>query len=785
MIDHHAFSVEPWSIRENPLDLAILAQVESVFTLSNGHIGLRGNLDEGEPHGLPGTYLNSFHELRPLPYAEAAYGYPQSSQTVINVTNGKLIRLLVDDEPFDVRYGNLGEHERVLDMQAGTLTRRVVWTSPAGVTVRVTSTRLVSFTHRAVAAICYMVEPVDQGLRVVVQSELVANESLPNVGDDPRAAAAVESPLVVEENLTMDASAVLVHRTKVSNLRLAAAMDHQIDGPPDTQVRAEGTGDISRVTVAAHIEPGQRLRLVKFIAYGWSSQLSRSALHDQVASSLADAQLTGWAGLLADQRSFLDEFWADADVEVDGDAEVQQAVRFGLFHILQAGSRAERRSIAAKGLTGPGYDGHAFWDTEAFVLPVLMYTRPQAAADALRWRQSTLPVACDHAARLNLAGAAFPWRTITGEECSGYWPAGLAAFHVNADIADAVVRYLDATGDRDFEVDAGIELLVGTARLWRSVGHHTIEGRFRIDGVTGPDEYSAVADNNIYTNLMAQKNLRAAVDVVTRLPERAQQLGVTVEEVAAWRRADTAMVIPYDDRIGVHSQAEGFTDHAFWDFAGTRPDQYPLLLHFTYFDLYRRQVVKQADLVLAMHLCPDAFTAEQKAANFAYYEALTVRDSSLSAGTQAVLAAEVGQLDLAYDYLAEAALMDLRDREHNTSDGLHMAALAGAWTALVAGFGGMRAGRGRISFVPRLPGGITRLSFRLRYRGRRLTVTVTGDQATYELRDGPPLSVKHEDILFELGDSPVSYPVAPVTSSPRPSQPPGREPISRKALASE
>ena len=663
------YSVEPWCVTERGLDLGTLARSESVFALANGHIGLRANLDEGDPHGLPGTYLNSFYELRPLPYAEAGYGYPQSGQTVINVTNGKLIRLLVDDEPFDIRYGTLDSHERSLDLRAGTLTRHVQWTSPAHDTVRITSVRLVSLTQRAVAAISYEVEVLgDEPLRIVLQSELVANEELPPQSDDPRAAAALEHPLESEEDTARDTHALLVHRTRRSNLRVAAGMDHIVEGPEQCKTEIMSSPDVCRLTVAARLPPGERLRIVKFLAYGWSSQRTRPALHDQVVAALAGARLGGWDGLVAEQRAYLDDFWAGADVEIDGDAEVQQAVRFGLFHILQAGARAEQRPIPAKGLTGPGYDGHTFWDTETFVLPVLTYTQPEAAGDVLRWRQLTLPIAQERAQELRLAGAAFPWRTLRGWESSGYWPAGTAAFHINADIADAVVRYVDATEDDAFEREVGLELLVETARLWRSLGHHDIDGRFRIDGVTGPDEYSAVADNNVFTNLMAQRNLSAAADAVARHGSECDRLGVTSEEAASWRDAAAAMVVPYDERLGVHPQSEGFTDHAVWEFASTRPEQYPLLLHFPYFDLYRKQVVKQADLVLAMHLCGEAFTREEKQRNFAYYEALTVRDSSLSACTQAVMAAEIGHLDLAHDYLGEAALMDLADLEHNTGD---------------------------------------------------------------------------------------------------------------------
>ena len=442
MIKQSAYGTEPWRLVEKRLDLDLLAQSESVFALSNGHIGLRGNLDEGDPHGLPGTYLNSMYEVRPLPYAEAGYGFPDSGQTVINVTNGKIIRLLVDDEPLDIRYGTLHSHERVLDLRAGTLTREVDWSSPAGARIKVTSVRLVSLTQRAIAAISYTVEPVDQKLRVVLQSELVTNEELPQRGNDPRLAAILESPLVSEEHQTYDGTpprVVLVHQTRCSQLRMAAGMSHEITCPGKMNGRTESYPDLGRSTVATELAPGQQLRIVKYIGYGWSSQRSRPALIDQIVGALAGAHLTGWDGLLAEQRAYLDEFWEGADVELDGDAEIQQAVRFGLFHILQAGARAEYRPIAAKGLTGTGYDGHTFWDTESFVLPVLMYTQPSAAADALRWRHLVLPEAKQHAADLGLAGAAFPWRTIRGQECSGYWPAGTAAFHINADIANAVL----------------------------------------------------------------------------------------------------------------------------------------------------------------------------------------------------------------------------------------------------------------------------------------------------------------------------------------------------------
>jgi alpha,alpha-trehalose phosphorylase len=316
--------------------------------------------------------------------------------------------------------------------------------------------------------------------------------------------------------------------------------------------------------------------------------------------------------------------------------------------------------------------------------------------------------------------------------------------------------------------------------MWVSLGHHDAAGHFRIDGVTGPDEYSAIADNNVYTNLMAQRNLRSAFDAIQRHPRRAGELGVDDEEAAAWRDAADAMLIPYDEELGVHPQAEEFTEHAIWDFDGTTSEQYPLLLHFPYFDLYRKQVVKQADLVLALHLRGDAFTDEQKARNFAYYEPLTVRDSSLSACTQAVIAAEVGHLELAYDYLAEAALIDLDNLQHNTRDGLHIASLAGTWIGAVAGFGGLRDHDDVLSFTPRLPQAIARLAFRLCFRGRRLLVEVGHEQATYSLLQGSSLEIVHHGERATVDPAgPLTRPIPAAPPRETPGQPRGRAPRRR------
>ncbi|AGL20148.1 glycoside hydrolase family 65 protein [Actinoplanes sp. N902-109] len=752
---------EPWVVREvsltgPALGAGALRQAESVFALANGHIGLRGNLDEGTPCGMPGTYLNSLYEERDLVYPEAGYAFPERTETIVDAPNGKLIRLDVAGEPFDIRSGVLHRHERSLDLRAGVLHRDVDWQTATGDRVRIRSTRLVSFPRPSVAAIRYEVEAVDRPVAIRVTSDLLANEEQPNQRDDPRASATVQSPL----RPLSHSDDVLHHRTRRSGIEVASAVTHRTNrGKAETS----SGEDLIRAVIETTLQPGETLRVVKYLAWSWGS----GACTERAVSDRDEAAELGFDDLLRRQREYLDDFWDSADVAVDGDPEVQQGVRFGLFHVLQAGAQAGPHPIAAKGLTGNGYDGHVLWDTEAFVLPLLTYTHPACVGLALRWRHHTLGKARERAEKLRLRGAAYPWRTISGAELSGYWPAGTAALHVNADIAAAVLRYVAATGDEDFLREAGLDILLETARLWHHYIHVDDEGVAHIDGVTGPDEYTALVDDNTFTNLMAQHNLLGAASHEDLLRER----GVSAAEIAGWRSVAAALTLPYAKNRDVHEQHHGFTRREEWDFDATGADDYPLMLNFPYLDLYRRQVAKQADLVLAMMLRPDAFSPAEKLRNFTYYEARTVRDSSLSAPAQAVLAAETGHLDLAHDYLAEAALLDLRADGESSGDGLHIAACAGAWTALVLGFGGMRDHGGHLSFAPRLPERLNRLSFCLRWRTSRLRVTITHTEVRYEV-SGAGLTFGHDGdrLTIAAGDS-VTRPLTPVPSRPAPPTP--------------
>ena len=405
---------------------------------------------------------------------------------------------------------------------------------------------------------------------------------------------------------------------------------------------------------------------------------------------------------------------------------------------------AEGVGVPAKGLTGQAYEGHYFWDTEIYVLPFLIYTAPRIARNLLRFRYSMLDKARERATEMRQAGALFPWRTINGEEASAYYAAGTAQYHINADIIYALKKYVDATGDEEFLFEEGAEMLVETARMWYDLGFFSKRkgGRFCIHAVTGPDEYTTVVDNNAFTNLMARLNLRYAAATIEALrdqqPERYQALvhktALTKTEADGWRRAADHMHIPYDEEAGIHLQDSRFLERERWDFESTPEEHYPLLLNYHPLTIYRHQVIKQADIVLAMFLLGDEFPMDAKRQNYDYYDPLTTGDSSLSACIQSIVAAEIGYMDKAMTYGRYAVLMDLADVGHNVKDGCHIASMGGTWMVLVYGFAGMRDYNGKLSFRPRLPKELQALRFPLRIQGRALDVAIDNDSVTYTIR---------------------------------------------------
>jgi alpha,alpha-trehalose phosphorylase len=757
------FPAHPWSIVETRFDPADVGTTESLFAVGNGYLGLRGNVEEGHDIHAHGTFINGFHETWPIRHAEEAYGFARTGQTMANVPDPKTMRLYVDDEPLRLSTADLEHYVRVLDMEEGVLHRELIWRTPAGNRVKVTSRRLVSFTHRHLAVLTLDVTLLDKAAPVALSSHVInraggieEHRVHPNPSNafDPRRAEQREERVLVPRMRDSDGRrAVLGYECANSGMTIAVATDHAVASEAEVLETIDVRDDYAKHTFEAALEPGQTLSIAKLVAFHTSHSVPPSELANRCHRTLNRVVTEGFDKVFEDQREWLDDFWKRSDVQVEGDDALQQAIRFNLFQLAQAGARADGMGIPAKGVTGSGYGGHYFWDTEIYVVPFFIYTAPEAARNALRFRYKMLPAARQRAAELAQHGALYPWRTINGEEASAYYAAGTAQYHIDADISYAIDKYVRATGDDDFMAREGIDILVETARMWADLGFwREAKGEspsFRIHGVTGPDEYTTVVNENLYTNVMARFNLRAAAQAARRLAEvwpdeyarMVDRLGLAHDELDEWERAADGMAILWDEALGIHPQDALFNQREVWDLANTPPDKRPLLLHFHPLVIYRFQVLKQADVVLALFLQGDEFTAAEKKADFDYYDPITTGDSTLSGAVQSIVAAEVGYHELALRYFWDSVFMDLGNLHGNTSDGIHVACAGGVWAALVNGFAGMRDHAEVLRFDPRLPEGWTSLAFRVTHRGTRLRVHLSQDELTFSVEEGPGLSI--------------------------------------------
>jgi alpha,alpha-trehalose phosphorylase len=765
-----SYPSEPFRLVERAYNPEYTAQTETLFALGNGYLGIRGSFEEGEPSYQPGTLLNGYYETRPISYAEDAFGFARVGQTVLNVPDGTRIRLFVDDDPLDCAHTEVLEFQRTLDMEHARLDRSVVYQLPGGRRYWVKSSRFVSLAHRHLACVRYEVTALDEPTTLTVSSELVTHYRGEESDDDPRRGLGM--PRGVYEPLASEvdgARAMLALRTENSGLTMACGMEHEIAGEAVEHVGTTVDGDSARSRFRIEAEVGRPVVITKWIAYHHGPH-EASELLFRTTNTLDRASSRGYAEEVRRHQTEVEQFWRDTDIQLEGTPMLQQAVRLSLFAVLQATRRVEGHGVAAKGVTGLGYEGHYFWDTEVYVMPVLIHTKPDLARSLLLFRYAMLEAARRRAREVGQKGALFPWRTISGDEASAYYAAGTAQYHINADIAYAVNHYVQVSGDLDFLHRYGTEMLIETARLWYDLGFFSpaMDGQFVINAVTGPDEYTTVVDNNLYTNMMAAENLRLAVDAVERTrqarPDQYRRLldvtGLRHSELDDWRRAAENMHVPYDEKVGVHLQDDAFLHRKIWDFENTPPEKYPLLLHFHPLFIYRHQVIKQADVVLATVLLRHMFTPEQSKRIFEYYDPLTTGDSSLSESIQSIAAAEAGEWDAAGSYLTDAVSVDISDRAGNVRDGMHVASAGGTWMALVYGFAGMQDYGDAVRFRPRLPIRARRMAFRVRVRGANLAVEVAPHEATYTLLEGAQMTIHHYGETRTLvSDTSVTLPI--------------------------
>ena len=748
-----------WRIAERELALGPAA-LESVVAVGHGYLGVRGTPEDGSAAHDPGVVLNGFHETWPIVYPEDAYGLARTGQTIVAPPDASLVRLQVEGGASVLR------SERTLDMRRGVLAREAELALPGG-RLLVRSRRLASLADRHLVALELELTVLEGEAELTLISDLALREAEAVQGDDPRRHKGfAERVLLPVSARAAGTRAVLEHQTRRSGLRLAGGIAHRVDGAP-AEIAATAEPDAAEVSLRVRLAEGESVRIEKFAAYHWAAE---GALAARVAVTLDRAVEAGFEAIERAHAEQVEAFWRRSDVLVEAPGDVQRTVRFNLFQVMQATARTEGLGVAAKGVTGLGYEGHYFWDTEVYIVPFLVHTTPAWAKRLLEFRCGMLEAARRRAGEVGHAGALYPWRTIDGSEASAWYASGTAQYHINADIAYAMHHYNRVTGDLGFLLESGAEVLVETARLWMELGFFSERrgGAFCINGVTGPDEYTTVVDDNAYTNLMAKENLEVATRVVEWLEATdseahaalARETGLGEQEVDGWRRAAEAMHVPRHEELGIVLQDARFLERKRWDFAGTPPEKHPLLLHFHPLELYRHQVIKQADVVLATYLVGHHFDEDEKRRTFDYYDPLTTGDSTLSACIQSVMASEVGYPAAALEYFMRACTVDLGDLHGNTGHGLHIASCGGTWLALVAGFGGLRDAGGELCFEPRLPSGWTRLRFRLEVRGQLIEVDIAPDGTTYSLLEGPGFRVEH------AGQSLRLRPGRPITAQP-------------------
>lgn len=745
-------------LQRQGLKICEIALMETLFHTANGYIGVRNCLEEGAPEGVStirGTYINAYYDIKPIQYGEKLYGFPETQQTIVNVTDVQTVKLYLGEEAFNPFAGELIVHDRKLDMAAGEAVRCVRWRPPQGGEIEVTVRRMASFVQKELFLLQYEVKALSYEGPLTflsLQDANVTNYANPN---DPRVAARPHAHLQTGRAWTDDGISFISCSTITSRLAMVSAVCHEVTGEFD--VRQDIRPGCVSTSFAGSIAKGQTVSLLKWCVF---TDERRHA--DPVKDALGIMQAvrkTGIVALRERQREYLNSFWASARVEILGDDALKQCMDYSLYQLLQSAGRDDVSNVAAKGLSGEGYEGHYFWDTEIYIFPFFLLTDRELAKRLLMYRFGILDSARAHARLMgHQKGALYPWRTITGTECSGYFPSGSAQYHLSGDVAHSFIQYYLATDDVAFMAEMGAEVLVETARLWLDAGH-MLEGTFCINDVTGPDEYTCIVNNNYYTNAAAMENLMYAAEICGRLQREGlfgplkEKLSITDEELASFKRAGECMYLPYDENLGIPAQDDSFLKKKVLDLKLIPKDHFPLLLHYHPLFLYRHQVCKQADTVLAHFLFEDLTDEQTMARSYDYYEKITTHDSSLSACVFSIMASRLNNMKKAEEYFRRTAFMDIHDEHGNTKDGLHTANLGGAYLCIVAGFAGLRIKKDGLVLRPRIPAGWQGYRFRFRYLNSLLECVVQQGACRLMLLNGPAFTVRVQDQWIRVDGS--------------------------------
>lgn len=751
------YKIEPWNITEEEFLLKNNYRNETTFSLANGYIGTRGTFEEAYDFdvetGLEGNFVNGFYESEHIRYGEWNFGFPTESQSLLNLPNAKIIKLFIEDEEFSMLTGEIEDYNRVLHMKEGRITRDLIWVSPKGKKVKISISRFVSFNNKNLMEIRYKVTPLNFSGNLKFISAIDANvenhtrKTNPLVDYGPFGKRLANDYIdSIKDELYYEGI------TLNSELSIACGALNKISSENFIRKNFKNY-ELCGVSYEFYAKENEEIILDKFIAYSTSLDMNCEKLHGFIKTVLSDAEEKGYIEAEREQKEYVEEFWRTADVIIEGDNALQQGIRFNLFHLMQSAGRDGKTGMGAKGLSGEGYEGHYFWDTEMYVLPVFVYTKPDLAKKLLDYRYFTLDKARERARVLGHdKGALYPWRTINGEEASTYFPLGTAQYHINADIAYAFKLYVDVNDDFDYLEDKAAEVLCETARVWADVGSffEYVGNKYCICAVTGPDEYNAIVDNNFYTNLMARENLRDAIWALNKIKEKdklaydnlIKKIDLKDKEIEYWKKIIENMYFPYDEKIGVYPLDDGFMKRKPWDDSKI-PKEKRHLLYENYHPLFifRQRMSKQADAILAMYLHSNLFSIEELRKNYDFYQKVTLHHSSLSTCIFGILASQIGYDEEAYKYFSQSARMDLDDYHNNFYAGIHAANMAGTWQGIVNGFAGLRTNKGVLELNPTIPKEWNAYSFKIFYKKNLLEIKISKDEIEIRLLEGENLEL--------------------------------------------
>ncbi|MDP4119232.1 MAG: beta-phosphoglucomutase [Bacillota bacterium] len=730
-----SFKVNPYRVYEKEIKLRDINHVESIFALGNGYMGMRGVYEETdlltEKIEKPGMYINGVFDKEKISHAAFFNGFSTHDQFTVNLIDWRFISLYIDAEKVSMTEGKVKNHVRYLDMKRGVLFRSFEWCSNSGKIIHVESIRMVNLRRFHGAEIKYSVTPVNFDGEIKIISSVKKINPLGN--------------RILTENResgSRSGAEYMVIATKETNISVASAIINKIEGAEFTNTEIRNENEYIYEAVVNAIE-GKTFSLTKFAAF--YSDNDDCSIIDEAINDVVAMENLGFDALLFEQEEEWSKHWDIADIKIYGNETDDMTVRFNLFHLRQQLPPQDDMSIGATGLTGQSYSGKVFWDTEMYIAPYFNYTSPEKTKRFLMYRYKILDKARERAELMGGKGALFSWCSVDGEETSVVFEASTAEYHLQSDIAFAIKRYVSATKDYDFLYNYGAEILFDTAVYMFNRGNF-IEGndnKFCLNVVCGPDEYACGVNNNFYTNMMLKSHFEYAVKVYEQMNEKvpdklsklSEKLNIDINDVRNWSKAASNMYYKYNKKLGIYEQDDSFVTNDSVDM-DTIPKNFDIRATFHPLNLWRIQVLKQADVVLLMFVQGDNYSLEEKKNSYEYYEPKTNHGSSLSAAVHSIMACEINKPKEAYAYFRSAAYMDLCDFKHNTNGGLHMACLGGVWMNVVNGFLGMRDYEGGLEFNPKLPSEWKGCKLKLAYKGSYIEINADNAKIEFTLISG-------------------------------------------------